>query len=419
MVATDTGDLLSHPRESSRGGWGVLVAYASVVACTQMLWLTFAPIDTDVARDFGVSKNAVGWLAQVFPLLYVVLALPAGVALDRWFRGSLMTGAGLTALGAVIRLVSQTFLWAMVGQVIVAIAQPFVLNALTKTATGYLPQRDRPAGIALGSASSFLGALIALLMGPLLEQRHDLGVLLPVQAAIACVAAAALAVGLRRAPSSEGPPATIGVAEMRAVWAVHLIRKLACLAFVGVGLFVALSTWLQTILHSDHISSGAAGAMLAGMLVAGTIGCAVVPPVVARAGAERRYLSAAVAWVSACCVALAVLHRLVVADFVLVAAIGFVLLAALPVMLELTERRMGASGGVATGTLLLVGNACGLIVAIVVGALVDLPALAFMVLAIVILLGLPAARRVEAVSPESPDGPLATSGSSEQSHSHQ
>ena len=43
-----------------------------------MLWLTFAPIDTDVARDFGVSKNAVGWLAQVFPLLYVVLALPAG-----------------------------------------------------------------------------------------------------------------------------------------------------------------------------------------------------------------------------------------------------------------------------------------------------------------------------------------------------
>jgi len=118
-----------------------------------MLWLTFAPIDTDAARDFGVSKSTIGWLAQVFPLLYVVVALPAGLALDRWFRGSLMTGAGLTALGAVTRLVSQTFLWAMVGQIIVAIAQPFVLNALTKTASGYLPQRDRPTGIALGSAS--------------------------------------------------------------------------------------------------------------------------------------------------------------------------------------------------------------------------------------------------------------------------
>jgi predicted MFS family arabinose efflux permease len=277
-VATETGDLVLHPQESGRGGWTVVAAYASVVACTQMLWLTFAPIDTDVARDFGVSKNAVGWLAQVFPLLYVVLALPAGVALDRWFRRSLMTGAWLTALGAVIRLVSQTFLWAMLGQIAAAIAQPLVLNALTKTATGYLPRSDRPAGIAVGSAGQFLGALIALGMGPLLEQRHDLGALLPVQAAMACAAAAALAAGLRRAPSSDGPPATIGVAEMRAVWAVHLIRMLACLALVGVGVFVALSTWLQPILHNDHTSSAAVGAMLAGMLVAGTIGCAVVPP---------------------------------------------------------------------------------------------------------------------------------------------
>jgi hypothetical protein len=74
-----------------------------------------------------------------------------------------------------------------------------------------------------------------------------------------------------------------------------------------------------------------------------------------------------------------------------------VLLAALPVILELTERRMGASGGVATGILLLIGNAGGLVVAIVVGALVDVPGVAFVVLAVVVLLGLPAARRVPAV----------------------
>ncbi len=354
----------------------MLAAFASVVASTQMLWLTFAPIDTDVARDFGVSKTAVGWLAQVFPPLYVVLALPAGAALDRWFRGSLRTGAGLTAAGAIARLVSHTFLWAMIGQILVAIVQPLMLNALTKAATGYLPERRRPAGIAAGSAAQFLGALMALGMGPLLQGRHGLGVLLPVQAAIACVAALALPVALRHKPSGEGPPAAIGIPEICAVWGVELIRRLARLAFVGIGVFVALSTWLQPILHHDDISSGAAGAMLAGMLLAGTIGCAVLPPAVARAGAERRYLMIAVAWISACLVGLAVLHRLIVVDFVLIAALGFVLLAALPVMLELIERCMGASGGVATGTLLLVGNAGGLIVAVVIGALVDIPALA-------------------------------------------
>ncbi len=393
--ATHVGEAVSYPRESGRARWGVVAAYASVVGCTQMLWLTFAPIDTDAARDFAVSKNAIGWLALVFPLLYVLLALPAGIALDRWFRGSLLVGAGLTALGALLRLVSATFLWAMVGQVTVAVAQPLVLNALTKTATGYLPEPDRPAGIAVGSASQFLGALLALVMGPLLERSHDLGPLLPVQAAMACVAAAALATGLRHAPSSAGPPAAIGMAEARAVWALALIRRFAWLAFVGIGLFNGLSTWLQPILHHDRISSGAAGAMLAGMLVAGIAGCAIVPTIVARRQAERRYLTTAIEWVAACCVALAILHGVIVVDFVLIASLGFVLLAAFPVILELTERRMGTSGGVATGIILLVGNAGGLVVAVVVGAVVDLPAVAFLVLAAVILLGLPAARRVE------------------------
>jgi predicted MFS family arabinose efflux permease len=398
LPATDVRDVVSLPEERS-AGWGVLAAYAAVVACTQMLWLTFAPIDTDVARDFGVSMNAIGWLAQVFPLVYVLLALPAGIALDRWFRGTLAAGAALTALGAVIRLIAANFLCALLGQLTVAVAQPLVLNALTKTATGYLPQRDRAAGIAFASAGQFVGALLALLMGPLLEHSHDLGPLLPVQAAIACVAAAALIVGLRRTPSSVGPPAAIGIAEAQAVWSVALIRRLAWLAFVGVGVFVSISTWLQPILHNDRISSTAAGAMLAALLAAGIAGCAVLPPIVARRQAERRYLTMAVIWIAACCGGLALVHPVIAADLVLIAALGFVLLAALPVMLALVERRMAASGGVATGIILLIGNAGGLLVAVTVGALVDLPAVAFAVLAAVILLGLPAARQL----PASPD----------------
>lgn len=145
-TVTGVGEVVSVRDGSGRRHWGVVVAYAAVVASTQMLWLTFAPIDTDAAADFGVSKTAIGLLALVFPLLYVLLALPAGIALDRWFRASLLAGARLTAIGALLRLVSATFPWVLAGQVTVAVAQPLVLNALTKTATGYLPPRDRPTG---------------------------------------------------------------------------------------------------------------------------------------------------------------------------------------------------------------------------------------------------------------------------------
>jgi predicted MFS family arabinose efflux permease len=385
---------VSVAQEVVHSSWAIVVAFAAVVACTQMLWLTFAPIDTDVARDFGVSKNAIGWLAQVFPLLYVVLALPAGLALDRWFRGTLAGGAALTAFGSLVRLVSATFAWALAGQLLIAVAQPFVLNALTKTATGYLPPRSRANGIAVASAAQFLGAVVALAMGPLLEHTHNLGPLLAVQAAIACVSAAALILLLHRAPADEGPPAAIGLAEAKAVWSVSLVRRLAWLAFVGVGVFVALSTWLQPILHNNHISSTAAGTMLAGMLISGTIGCAIVPPIVARHHAERRYLTFAIVWVAACCSLLAIVHPSRVADYIVIAGLGFVLLAALPVMLELIEHRMGAYGGTATGILLLLGNLGGLLVAIVVGVLVNTAVAAFLVLGLVAFAGLPAARRV-------------------------
>jgi len=96
-------------------GRRVVIAYSLVAAATQILWLTFAPIDTSAAHHYGVSTDAIGWLAEIFPLLYVVLALPAGRLLDAGFRPALASGAGLVALGGVLRLGGQTFAWAMAG----------------------------------------------------------------------------------------------------------------------------------------------------------------------------------------------------------------------------------------------------------------------------------------------------------------
>src|SRR3954471_24100869 len=112
--------------------WGTVAAYAAVAAANQLLWLTYAPITTATAEHFDVSETAVGWLSQVFPLLYVVLAIPAGLALDRRFRSSLLTGAWLTAIGGAVRLGIDTFAAALAGQILIAIAQPLILNAVTK-----------------------------------------------------------------------------------------------------------------------------------------------------------------------------------------------------------------------------------------------------------------------------------------------
>ena len=91
--------------------WSVIAAFALVGAATQILWLSFAGVTTVAAARYGVSETAISWLAQVFPLLYVVLAIPAGLVLDRWFRAGLAAGAVLTAAGACLRLAGDGYGW--------------------------------------------------------------------------------------------------------------------------------------------------------------------------------------------------------------------------------------------------------------------------------------------------------------------
>lgn len=91
--------------------WTVVAAYCAVSSANQMLWLTFAPITTVAAHHYGVAVSSMGWMgwmANVFPLIYVILALPAGVLLDRWFRGWLAIGALLTAGGGLLRIGAAT-----------------------------------------------------------------------------------------------------------------------------------------------------------------------------------------------------------------------------------------------------------------------------------------------------------------------
>jgi predicted MFS family arabinose efflux permease len=367
--------------------WGTVAAYAAVAAANQLLWLTYAPITTDVAKHFDVSEGAVGWLSQVFPLLYVVLAIPAGLALDRRFRSALLTGAWLTALGGVVRLGSDTFAAALAGQILIAMAQPLILNAVTKIAATSVPDALAK-GISLGSAGIFAGTALALPLGPALGDVDSLTPLLVVDLVVAVAAAAWLTAAMggaaARSPvrrvSGRTPtdtPAFAGRGELRVVWADRAIRRLAGVAFLGFGVFVALTTWLQALLEPAGISDVTAGWLLGAMVLAGVVGSAVLPAPLVKHGAERRFLRTAAVVAAVGCAFLAVAPG---AAAVAVVPLGIVLLGSLPVILELTERRSQSSA--ATALIWLAGNAGGIVVAVLVQTTQNHPAVAFSLLAV-------------------------------------
>ena len=85
--------------------WAVLLAYVGVMAVQQMLWLNFAPLLGLVQPRYGVSELMASTLVLVFPLLYVFLSLPAGALIDRrGYRFGVGVGIVATAAFSVLRL---------------------------------------------------------------------------------------------------------------------------------------------------------------------------------------------------------------------------------------------------------------------------------------------------------------------------
>ncbi len=378
----------------ARGGWPLVVTYAGVAGASQLLWLTYAPVTTAAARHYDVSVTAIGWLANVFPLLYVVLAVPAGLALDRRPSLALGLGAVLTAAGGVVRLGGDTFAWAMAGQLLVAVAQPFVLNAITGVVE-VLPERSRPTGIAVGSGGLFLGLVAALAAGSL-AGGDRLVELVRWEAAVGVMAVAAFLVVRRRAPAPVAVEST-EPGDLRAVWTDPVLRRIALLAFLGFGVFIALITWLQALLEPQGVSESAAGWIVTAAVAIGALGSVVVAALLEDRGVEVALLRLTLLAAVAGCAVLAF------AEGVPSAAVGAVLatsalLTALPWLLALCERRAGdpAAAGVlvasATALLWLAGNLGGLVMAVVVGGLVDHATAAFLLLCAVGLLGLPFVR---------------------------
>jgi predicted MFS family arabinose efflux permease len=394
-------------RSSDSSGWSTVAAFASVCAGTQLLWLTYAPIDTATAHHYGVSVSAVGWLAEIFPLLYVILAIPAGRLLDTHFRPALLAGGALMAAGGLLRLGGQTFAWAMAGQLAVAVAQPIALSAIGKVSADYLPGNQRATGIAVASAGSFAGMLLALILGPTLGAHGQIERLLVVQAVLGVLAAVALALTLRRPAYESEESAAVEGGAARALWALPAMRTLCGLSFVGFGVFVAIATWLQTLLHPAGISEQSAGVLLVAMVVAGIAGCALLPPLIARRGAERTFMRSAVLSSALGCAALGAFTMLGARAGV-IAVMGLIMLPALPVILTAAERLAGPAEGTAGAIIWMAGNLGGLVVALVVQVLVHEPLAAFLAMAAVSLLGAPLAARFP--SARSAEGEVAAVG---------
>lgn len=109
-----------------------------------MCWVTASPIAVPIGRAYGQSDAVVSIIPMCYMIIYVFINFPSNWVLDvKGIKKGIVVGAVFTAVGAGFRcLITTHFGFVILGQILCAIGQPFILNAPTKVAVRWFMPKN-------------------------------------------------------------------------------------------------------------------------------------------------------------------------------------------------------------------------------------------------------------------------------------
>jgi len=348
--------------------WAMLLAFMFAIAVNQLLWITFAPITGSAAKYYAVSDLSIGLLSMSFMIVYIFVSIPASWAIDTYgVRVAVGIGAALTGIFGLLRgLSASNYTLVLISQIGIAIGQPFILNAVTKVAARWFPIQERATASGLGSLSMYLGIIVGLALTPYLTIQSGIGSLLVIYGIVSVIAAVVFFGVAREHPPT--PPCSPDQEERSLVFdgLKQILRKgnfslLMLVFFVGLGVFNAVTTWIEDIVRPRGFSITQAGIIGGLMVLGGVLGALVLPSLSDRYRKRVPFIILALAGATVGLVGItyATSYWLLLASaFVL----GFFLLSAGPIGFQYgAEVAYPAPEGTSNGLLLLMGQISGII----------------------------------------------------------
>jgi MFS family permease len=208
-------------------------------------------------------------------------------------RATFITGAVITAVFGLMRgLCADSFTLVIIAQIGMAVAQPFLMNPITKLAAVWFPVNERATAAGIASIAGYLGIVIAMVATPALVSEYSMNGMLMVYAFISIAAAVLVIVLLRERPKSPAGPG----GEVNSGFAVRDLKRLfqnknfvllTVIMFIALGTFNALLTVIGDMLLPRGITADQAG-LIGGVIILFGLGGAAVIPVLSDKKHKRR-----------------------------------------------------------------------------------------------------------------------------------
>ncbi|MBN1534898.1 MAG: MFS transporter [Spirochaetes bacterium] len=281
--------------------WVVLAVYFLITVVIQMQWLSFAPIAREARVAYGVTAFQIDLLSMIYMGVFLIVCFPASYLIDRYgIRIGVGIGAILTGIFGLIKGVGgSSYAVVVAAQTGLAVAQPFILNSVTKVAVHWFPINERATAVGLATLAQFVGIITVMIATPFLIVRsgvtYSLGSMLMIYGAISAASALLLLIFMRESPPT--PPGDEGIVArmaskdaLRHILANRDMRLVLLLFFIGLGMFNAISTCIDQICEAKGLSVQQTGMVGGMMLIAGTLGGILLPPLSDRLRKRKPFI---------------------------------------------------------------------------------------------------------------------------------
>lgn len=347
--------------------WMMLTVYMFMVAVNQLLWITFAPITGDATKYYGVSDLKIGILSMCFMIVYIVVSIPASWIIDKYgIRIGVGIGAVFTGVFGLIRgFAGPDYTLLLLAQIGIAVGQPFILNAITKLAARWFPMEERATAAGLGTLAMYLGILLGMTLTPYLVIGSGINGMLYIYGIISILTTIGFLVLIKESPPTA--PCLPDQEERSLVYdgfKQTLKTKdfiiLMIIFFIGLGVFNAVTTWIEDILRPRGFSATQAGITGGLMIIGGIIGALFIPILSDRYKKRTPFIILALigATLGLAGITFATSYWLLLTSGMV---LGFFLLSSGPIGFQYgAEITYPASEGTSNGMLLLMGQVSGI-----------------------------------------------------------
>lgn len=265
--------------------WVILFVYFLINMFLQVQWITFAPITSEAVSFYNVSALQIDLLSLIFMIVYLFVSFPASYIIDTYgIRIGIGIGAFLMGVfGFMKGFYGAHYFMVVIAQIGIAIGQPFVLNSVTKVGVRWFPLHERATQAGISILAQFVGIIIAMIFTPFLFKTLGMEKMLMVYGTLTLIVSALFLLFNRERPPT--PPCPPGHDERIAVFAglKHILKqkdmiRMIIVFFISIGIFNAVTTWIEQIVRPRGFSITEAGMCGAVMMVGGIIGAASLPP---------------------------------------------------------------------------------------------------------------------------------------------